>query len=110
MSTHYVRFLDRLRANQSYLPIGGKWKSQSYSFSRVFANLGSDNSTFITESDFQQIAAAGLNHVRIPIGHWGVKQYAPYAFGQLEYLNKAIGWARAYGIKIWIDLHGGKLS
>lgn len=24
--------------------------------------------TFITEDDFRQIAAAGLNHVRIPIG------------------------------------------
>lgn len=67
---------------------------------------GIDDSTFITESDFHQIAAAGMNHVRIPIGHWGVKQYAPYAFGQLEYLNRAIGWARAAGLKVWIDLHG----
>lgn len=47
-----------------------------------------------------------MNHVRIPIGHWGVRPYAPYAFGQLEYLSKAISWARITGLKVWIDLHG----
>jgi aryl-phospho-beta-D-glucosidase BglC (GH1 family) len=26
--------------------------------------------TWITESDFAAIAAAGLNHVRLPIGYW----------------------------------------
>lgn len=29
--------------------------------------------TFITEEDFALIAGAGLNWVRIPIGHWAVE-------------------------------------
>ncbi|KAK4688993.1 glucan 1,3-beta-glucosidase, partial [Tremellales sp. Uapishka_1] len=64
--------------------------------------------TWFTESDFQQIAAAGLNHVRIPIGFWAydVSGGEPYIQGQAAYLDKAIGWARNAGLKVLIDLHG----
>ncbi|WVR07519.1 hypothetical protein IAU60_004561 [Kwoniella sp. DSM 27419] len=64
--------------------------------------------TWITEDDFAQIAAAGLNHVRIPIGYWAydVSDGEPYLQGQAEYLDKAIGWARKHGIKVMVDLHG----
>ncbi|KAI5818578.1 glycoside hydrolase superfamily [Pyronema omphalodes] len=63
---------------------------------------------FYTEADFQQIAAAGLNHVRIPIGYWAVDPYDwdPYVQGQIPRLDRAIGWAGKYGLKVWIDLHG----
>ncbi|KAK0200843.1 glycoside hydrolase family 5 protein [Desarmillaria ectypa] len=65
-------------------------------------------STWITEPDFVDIAAAGLNHVRIPIGYWAfdVAPDEPYIQGQAEYLQKAIGWAAAYGLKVIVDLHG----
>ncbi|KAK2806385.1 exo-1,3-beta-glucanase [Onygenales sp. PD_10] len=65
-------------------------------------------SSWITQGDFSQIAAAGLNHVRIPIGYWAVAPLKgePYVQGQLEYLDKAIGWARGAGLKVIIDLHG----
>lgn len=64
--------------------------------------------TWITESDFQQIAAAGLNHVRIPIGYWAfdVSGGEPFIQGQLPYLQKAISWAQTYGLKVIVDLHG----
>ncbi|KAF5385032.1 hypothetical protein D9615_001239 [Tricholomella constricta] len=64
--------------------------------------------TWITEADFQAIAAAGLNHVRIPIGHWAyeVSGGEPYIQGQLPYLAKAITWAAKYGLKVIVDLHG----
>lgn len=54
------------------------------------------------------IPAAGLNHVRIPIGYWAydVSAGEPYIQGQAEYLDRAIGWARNHGIKVMIDLHG----
>ncbi|KAJ6005499.1 hypothetical protein N7451_003443 [Penicillium sp. IBT 35674x] len=65
-------------------------------------------STFITQDDFNQIAAAGMNHVRIPVGYWALEHLDgdPYADGQLEYLDLAVTWARAAGIKIMVDLHG----
>lgn len=67
-------------------------------------------STFITQDDFNRIAAAGMNHVRIPIGYWAVEHLEgdPYVDGQLEFLDEAVGWARAAGLKVMVDLHGGK--
>jgi glucan 1,3-beta-glucosidase len=64
--------------------------------------------SWITESDIAAIAAAGLNHVRIPIGYWAfeVGSGEPYISGQLPYLQKAVGWAKNHGIKVIVDLHG----
>ncbi|KAI6120651.1 glycoside hydrolase family 5 protein [Pisolithus croceorrhizus] len=53
--------------------------------------------TWITESDIAAIAAAGLNHIRIPIGYW--------AF-ELPYLQSAVEWASNYGLYVIVDLHG----
>ncbi|OCF54308.1 glucan 1,3-beta-glucosidase [Kwoniella mangroviensis CBS 10435] len=68
--------------------------------------------SWITEDDFAQIAAAGLNHVRIPIGYWAydVSGGEPYIQGQADYLDKAIGWAGKHGIKVMVDLHGAPAS
>ncbi|KAL4793622.1 glycoside hydrolase superfamily [Aspergillus venezuelensis] len=65
-------------------------------------------STFITEQDFSLIAQAGLNHVRVPIGYWAVAPLdnEPYVQGQLQYLDQAVSWARAHGLKVIVDLHG----
>ncbi|KAE9390726.1 glycoside hydrolase family 5 protein [Gymnopus androsaceus JB14] len=64
--------------------------------------------TWITEADFQAIAAAGLNHVRLPIGYWAfdVSGGEPFIQGQLPYLQNAITWAGNTGLKLIIDLHG----
>ncbi|KAF2839339.1 glycoside hydrolase family 5 protein [Patellaria atrata CBS 101060] len=64
-------------------------------------------STFVTKSDFQAIAAVGLNTVRIPIGFWAFDTFnTPYLSGQAPYLEKAVRWARETGLKVIIDLHG----
>lgn len=65
-------------------------------------------STFITENDFAQMAAAGLNHVRLPIGYWAfdVGPGEPYIQGSLAYMMNAVTWARNHGLKLIIDLHG----
>lgn len=87
-----------------------------YTFSQVLGHdealrrLDAHWKSWITRDDFFQIARAGLNHVRIPIGYWAVKPLPgePYVQGQLRYLDQAIGWARDAGVRIMIDLHGGK--
>ena len=50
----------------------------------------------------------GLNFVRIPIGYWAFQllDNDPYVQGQVQYLEKALGWARKNNIRVWIDLHG----
>ncbi|GAA5863868.1 hypothetical protein JCM8547_006089 [Rhodosporidiobolus lusitaniae] len=64
--------------------------------------------TFITEKDFAQIAGAGLNWVRIPIGWWAVETWdgEPFLEGVAwTYFLKAVGWARKYGLRVNLDLH-----
>ncbi|KAF8641456.1 hypothetical protein AX16_009968 [Volvariella volvacea WC 439] len=66
-------------------------------------------STFITERDFAEIAGAGLNFVRIPIGYWAIETYPGEPFlpqVSWRYFLKAIQWGRKYGIRIYLDVHG----
>ena len=74
----------------------------------ALSRLSDHWNTWITQDDFNAIAAAGLNHVRIPIGYWAVAPIDgdPYVQGQLPILDQAIGWARSAGLKVMIDLHG----
>jgi glucan 1,3-beta-glucosidase len=76
--------------------------------SQCLPTLKAHWNSFITQDDFNTIARAGLNHVRIPIGYWAVAPEAgdPYVQGQIEFMDKAIGWARSAGLKVMIDLHG----
>lgn len=79
----------------------------------AFDTLSSHWGSWITQDDFSQIAAAGFNHVRIPVGYWAVDDLSndtPYVSGQLDHLDNAIGWARATGLKVMIDLHGGEFK
>ncbi|KAI0727191.1 glycoside hydrolase superfamily [Fomitopsis betulina] len=64
--------------------------------------------TFITEQDFAEIAGAGLNHVRIPIGYWAIETWNGEPFLEKvswTYFLKAIEWARKYGLRINLDFH-----
>ncbi|KAI0754326.1 glycoside hydrolase superfamily [Daedaleopsis nitida] len=64
--------------------------------------------TFITEKDFAEIAAAGLNFVRLPIGYWAIEVRENEPFlprTSWKYFLKAVEWARKYGIRIKLDLH-----
>ncbi|KAJ3561701.1 hypothetical protein NP233_g10033 [Leucocoprinus birnbaumii] len=64
--------------------------------------------TFITEQNFAEIAGAGLNYVRIPIGYWAIETRGDEPFlahTSWQYFLKAIQWARKYGIRINLDLH-----
>ena len=105
-----------------------EWTFGQYQDSNVVrAKLTEHWDTWITESDFRAIAAAGcvlasravsvvqvlvfifrLNHVRIPIGYWAydVSPGEPYISGQHNYLLKAIAWAAIYNLKVIVDLHG----
>ncbi|EST09859.1 Glycoside hydrolase, family 5 [Kalmanozyma brasiliensis GHG001] len=77
--------------------------------SNAYGRLQAHWASFYTESDFAQIAGAGLNHVRIPIGYWAFDTSAgePYVrANQADYLERAIQWSRKYGLKVIIDLHG----
>ncbi|KAJ4419762.1 hypothetical protein N0V82_004805 [Gnomoniopsis sp. IMI 355080] len=66
-------------------------------------------SSFVTESTFAEIADAGLDHIRIPYSYWAVQTYDddPYLFRtSWRYLLRGIEWARKYGLRVNLDLHG----
>ncbi|KAI3621768.1 glycoside hydrolase family 5 protein [Moniliophthora roreri] len=73
----------------------------------ALATLQKHWDTFITEDDFAAISAAGLTHVRLPVGHWAfdVSDSEPYIQGQLPYVFKAIEWAKKYDLHVILDLH-----
>lgn len=83
--------------------------TQTLGKNEASSRLNNHWKTWITQNDFNQIAAAGLNHVRIPIGYWAINPLPgdPYVQGQLPILDQAIQWARGAGLKVMIDLHGG---
>lgn len=84
---------------------------QSLGKSKTTAALNKHYSSFVTEKDIQTLAKAGINLVRIPIGHWILPQYVnsnePWAPNDgWKYLLQAIGWAQKHGIYVLVDLHG----
>ncbi len=65
--------------------------------------------TFVTEQTFADIQEAGLDHIRIPFSYWAVATYPgdPYVPRiSWRYLLRAIEWARKYGLRVKLDLHG----
>ncbi|KAI9838903.1 MAG: hypothetical protein M1819_004111 [Sarea resinae] len=81
---------------------------QTLGYDAAYSLLSEHWNSWITQDDFNEIAAAGLNHVRIPIGYWAftLLEGDPYVQGQLNVLDQAIGWAAGAGLKVIIDLHG----
>ncbi|KAF2274433.1 glycoside hydrolase [Westerdykella ornata] len=74
----------------------------------AYSKLSQHWNSFITQDDFRQIAAAGLNHVRIPIGYWSVIPIdgEPFVQGAYDKFGQALDWAQEAGLKVMIDLHG----
>ncbi|KAH8889306.1 glycoside hydrolase [Thozetella sp. PMI_491] len=67
-------------------------------------------STWITESDFDEMVSYGLNTVRIPVGYWMYESLVDgsehFPKGGIDALKTVCGWASDRGFYIIIDLHG----
>ncbi|KAK4705100.1 glucan 1,3-beta-glucosidase, partial [Phenoliferia sp. Uapishka_3] len=82
--------------------------SEALGRSEATSRLSSHWQSWITQSDIQNIANAGLNHVRIGIGYWAfdISGGEPYVQGQYPWLLKAIEWCREAGLRVIVDIHG----
>ncbi|KAI8899849.1 glycoside hydrolase superfamily [Globomyces pollinis-pini] len=75
---------------------------------------------FITEDDFIEIAKAGFNMVRIPIGYWTFgednsggstnKDWTIFTRNAAFYLDQAFTWGARNGIKVLVGIHAAKGS
>lgn len=60
--------------------------------------------SYVTRADFEAIAAMGLTQVRLPVPHFVFDDYEPYV-GCIDYVDAALEWAQAAGLRLLIDLH-----
>jgi glucan 1,3-beta-glucosidase len=110
--------------NTDYHPLGANkpfydYPVDEYTLGHVFAHnrtLGQIYmerhwDTFVTKADLQQLALAGVTHMRVPMSFWmlgniDVKAGEPWIPGAWPYFVRMCGWARQYGLQVWADLHG----
>jgi len=87
----------------------------------VRAGLQSHHSTFITEDDIKEIAAVGLNTVRVPIGWWilgrddydtsNSQRWRAFPTDTLDCLDLLITkWAKTHNVAVLISMHAAKGS
>jgi len=75
----------------------------------AWAVLRGHRRTFFCEADFEEIKAAGLSHVRLPLGVWcitGPREGEPYVGPCLEDLDRALDMIEGAGLRVILDLHG----
>lgn len=68
------------------------------------ARIKVHRSEYISERDFAQIKAFGLDTVRIPVPYFVFGDCPPF-LGCIEELDHAFGWAEKYDLGILLDLH-----
>ena len=83
--------------------------SQTLGAEKAKSTIEQHYSSWVQESTFAEIQAAGFDHVRIPFSYWAVTTYDgdPYVpMVSWRYLLRGIEWARKYGLRVNLDLHG----
>ncbi|KAL4124246.1 hypothetical protein PRIC2_010083 [Phytophthora ramorum] len=87
----------------------------------IRSKLKDHHANFISEDDIEQIAAAGLNTVRVPLGFWllgydkhdlsSQHEWEAYTRGTLVYLDQLIrSWAKKHNVAVLVSLHAAKGS
>ncbi|CCG84674.1 protein of unknown function [Taphrina deformans PYCC 5710] len=66
--------------------------------------------SWISSQEIEQLALAGFNILRVPIGFWAFiapEPWEPYHFGsQTNQLTRILSYAKSYNMSVIIDLHG----
>ncbi|KAG7364860.1 exo-1,3-beta-glucosidase [Nitzschia inconspicua] len=78
----------------------------SKSLAKEYMTFHWDN--FVTKADIQALQNAGVTHIRVPVPHYimgDILPTEPWIDGQWLYFVRLVGWARQYGLEVWIDLH-----
>ena len=77
----------------------GGWLSQCDHTKERYEN-------FITEKDIGTIRGWGLDHIRVPVDYNLVEDaQGAYKEEGFSYIDRAIGWAKKYGLNMVLDLH-----
>lgn len=60
--------------------------------------------SWITKADFEQIAAAGFNLIRIPVPYFLFESFGTFV-PCVNTLDQAFDWAEEFGLQLLVDLH-----
>lgn len=61
---------------------------------------------FVTESDFRRISGEKFDHVRVPFDYELLEKDSGEATpANFEFLDRAVGWGKRYGLNVILDLH-----
>jgi len=80
-----------------------------YGDEEAVAMMMQHRATYITKRDFEEIAALGMNSVRVPFSYWiisGPRTGEPFIGPSVEYLDNAFDWAEECGLKLILSFHG----
>lgn len=80
------------------------WLARKLPAEQLAAKMKQHRDTYVTEKDFEFIAAHGLNMVRLPVPYFVFGDRPPFP-GCIEYVDTAMDWAEKYGLQILLDLH-----
>ncbi|KAG8465233.1 hypothetical protein KFE25_012596 [Diacronema lutheri] len=63
---------------------------------------------WVTEDTIATLRRIGINTVRVPYGYWVFGDQPSFCPGvsSIEYVDRAVGWAEEYGLRVVLDLHG----
>jgi glucan 1,3-beta-glucosidase len=64
---------------------------------------------WVTEADIKEMAEAGVNSLRVPVGDWMFSPYEPFVGctdGAIEELDRVADLALKYDIDLLLDIHG----
>ena len=93
--------MNKLAQFQVGVNLGG-WISQYQAYDHTHFQ------TFITESDIQQIASWGMDHVRLPVDYLVLESDdAPgeYREDGFQYIDNCLDWCKKAGLGLVLDLH-----
>ncbi|KAJ9065886.1 hypothetical protein DSO57_1015122 [Entomophthora muscae] len=95
----------------------GEMAVDEYTFTSILKDSAKEKleahwSSFVTETDFQILKDAGINHVRIPVGYWAFNRSSdePYVEGSFDHLVRGVQLAKQFDINVMIDIHSAPLS
>ncbi|ORX34435.1 putative glucan 1,3-beta-glucosidase [Kockovaella imperatae] len=88
-----------------------EWTYGAYMRTRndTYGEISQHWNTWFQYDELENIAAVGLNTIRIQIGYWSIIPLVngePYLVGAYDYLKIAVTWARTLNLKVMLDLHG----
>jgi glucan 1,3-beta-glucosidase len=78
---------------------------QELGYQEAEMRLKKHRKSFITEADIAQIAKAGYDFVRLPVGYWLFEHTNRYVEGEV-YVRHTFDWAEKHGLWVVLDFHG----